>query len=63
MVTAVSEVKLTPRCFFCNCVVGEEHFCYGCGEFVCEICNEVECVGEHEVKDHRINWQEVDEDD
>jgi len=55
------KIRLVPQCYFCGKLVGDEQFCYGCCEFVCETCNEVECVGTHEVEDHRVKW-EVEDD-
>ena len=55
------KVDLRPRCYFCNKIVGEEQFCYGCSEFICETCNEIECVSTHKPEAHRLNWE--DEDD
>jgi len=49
-------VDLVPRCWFCRKIVGQEQFCYGCRKFVCESCNEIQCVGDHEVEDHRLDW-------
>ena len=55
----VREVRLAPQCYFCEKVVGEEQFCYGCFEYVCEKCDWTTPVGDHDVLKH----QEFDDED
>lgn len=43
----------TPICYFCEKVVTEEEYCYGCKHFVCEDCNENDLIGNHDVNDHQ----------
>lgn len=41
------------ECFFCTAQCDGDYFCYGCEEFVCNVCDEVECIGRHMVEEHR----------
>jgi len=41
-----------PRCWFCDKILAVGFFCFGCGEFVCEDCNNHEACGEHSVEEH-----------
>lgn len=48
-----------PNCHFCKREVGEECFCYGCEEYICDECYEVELAGEkHSVEDHKYKTDE-----
>ena len=49
----VKEVKLRPQCFFCNKIVGDEAYCYGCREFVCAECDWTSPVSDHDVSKHQ----------
>lgn len=60
MVIDISEKEKTdikPRCYFCKAEVTECDFCYGCGQYVCEECEEYPVedrpCGKHKVEDHR----------
>jgi len=52
------KIRLVPQCYFCKKIVGDEQFCYGCREFICDSCDWISPVGEHDVKQH----QEVEDD-
>lgn len=40
-------------CFLCGDACGSEHFCFGCGKYICDRCDEMEPVGSHEPKEHQ----------
>ena len=49
--------KKTPACYFCELTFtkddAKEFYCSGCGEHVCEDCNETSVMGNHEVEEHK----------
>lgn len=47
------------RCYFCDCEVTEDDYCSGCGEYICETCDETGAMGDHEPEHH----QEIDEEE
>ena len=51
-------VDLVPRCYFCKKVAGEDDYCYGCGEYICENCYGYPPSGRHDVAQH----QEIEDD-
>jgi hypothetical protein len=48
----MSEVNL---CFNCKRSLTEDHFCHGCKEYVCAICDETMAFGDHKKEDHLDN--------
>lgn len=46
--------KADHTCYFCGKTVGDEYYCYGCGEYVCGDCGHRNpgAVGPHPVEDH-----------
>ncbi|GAI31827.1 unnamed protein product [marine sediment metagenome] len=42
-----------PRCYFCDKIVNSEMYCHGCGNFVCDGCDETGVFGSHDVEDHK----------
>lgn len=47
--------EIIPICYFCEKVVSEEDYCYGCGHYVCQDCIKDDCFGQgkHCVDDHQ----------
>lgn len=45
--------KGAPRCYFCGKIVDAEMYCHGCGNFVCDECDETGVFGNHNVEDHK----------
>lgn len=53
-----------PTCYFCHSsVVTDEHYCPGCGQYICEDCdNETEDpLNKHEPETH-LDLEEYDDD-
>lgn len=51
-------INKEAKCFFCDSPCNEEdHYCYGCCEFICNKCDEVGVevpFGSHFVEEHRF---------
>lgn len=41
------------KCYFCHKEVSDDNYCYGCGEYICDSCDNDIQVGDHEVEDHK----------
>jgi len=41
-----------PICFNCKKPVTEDDHCYGCGAFVCNVCDATNVMGRHNREDH-----------
>jgi hypothetical protein len=54
-----------PRCYFCDTLLDEEHFCFGCHAYICDLCNLNPFVwGGHQVHDHKEpESEDFDEDE
>lgn len=50
------------RCYFCNKQTDFDHFCYGCGQYVCDDCSLSDPVGFHTPEEHSESDDE-DEDE
>lgn len=46
-------VEESGNCHFCGKEVDSDFYCYGCGEYVCEECDEKEPWGPHSIEDHK----------
>jgi len=44
------EVK---KCYLCGMECDEDDICYGCDEYICDECNEVDQMGKHRPEDHK----------
>lgn len=40
------------NCHFCNQPVSQDHFCFGCGVYVCEACDIGKPIGFHTPEEH-----------
>ena len=47
-----------PICYFCEKVVSEDEYCFGCRHYVCSGCDETTIFGDHEVDEHQeeVEW-------
>jgi len=45
------------RCYLCGKILTEEvcddSYCCGCGEYICDDCDETEPMGNHSPEDHK----------
>ena len=48
----IIEERTMPNCYFCNREVGEDDFCFGCQQYICDKCDDSEQAGDHEPEDH-----------
>ena len=39
-------------CYFCERIVTEDDYCYGCKHFVCQDCDQTNVLGSHDVDEH-----------
>lgn len=55
--------KQRAKCYFCPKEVDKDEFeCSGCGEVICEDCDELQPWGKHEPFEHTADGSEHDED-
>lgn len=50
------------KCFFCEALLDDDHFCYGCHAYVCETCDprvEDAPMGAHSPMEHLAVAEEV----
>jgi hypothetical protein len=53
-----------PICYFCEEVTDEDHYCFGCGHYVCDNCDEdTQNIGDHNVEDHQDEEEEENEEE
>lgn len=63
------------ECYFCKTVVTEDNYCRGCGNYICEYCDQATSpLGKgHATENHKLNddryydqyrdrWEEMDDD-
>ena len=41
-------------CYFCEKLVTEDEFCYGCNAHICDDCEEVFPMGHHNPTEHKV---------
>lgn len=54
-----------PTCYFCKVPVeGDEEYCYGCGAYICDNCDDyAQALGAHTPEEHIDDGEYSDEDD
>jgi hypothetical protein len=50
-------------CYFCGAAVGDDDYCFGCNEYVCEACGATFCVGRHSPECHAALDDDLANDD
>jgi hypothetical protein len=54
-------LPLNP-CYFCDAECDEDDFCYGCGNYICSECDQIEQIRHHLPDDHRAEDAEDEEE-
>jgi hypothetical protein len=53
------EIQQDPHCYFCSEKVDSDDICYGCGQYVCQMCDHFDGLGNHDVSEHKGISDEV----
>lgn len=50
-------------CFFCHSNVTSEDYCLGCGNYICEVCDDRLPLGQHNVHEHLFYYSDLGKDE